>query len=760
MSRLSPKKENIALLEKELGLSFSAAGGSSDSAKKKLSVPEQINISEESFDLALMLTDSYFCSGQEDNAWLILEKITEAPLAEADRLEARQYKAFRLISFDKINEAEKRIEPLFEKNPNDIFTLILKSKIEGAREKAKASEGNAGLAKKHRDKKIEYLKKALHIFKDKKYKGQTDPNSPYFESKKRLWLRDIQQLSQELYQSEMHLEAEPLLEEITAQNLNHPKIFHLLQSYFKNGKNRQTADLAEALIKKFPGCLEPAAVLFQMYQDLGDSKKSIQYYESFIQANPEAPGGAHVRLDLIHTYINSGETEKARALLKEGLDSASLPSDLINSLSIAYARAGSIKKALETQYQNIKKHPGKMEPENVYFSLFLNRPQLLDLEKPGEAAGAERQGLPESPGFLQPEAAGPDCYVQIKDIKSLEALEIVIEKGAEIYTPEHELSQELLGKKPGDKLSFMNKTYQVMEVKSKYVHKYQEIIKKAELRHGSKAFLRSAHISKDPAAGLKDLSKALKELSPDMSKRREGFRQLFQAYREGKATAGLIAKTTARHPLKIMGHLMASEEDKWISAFPGRELYDEARDHLESKSSLLLDVFSLAMIHQIKMEKLVEKSGFDLHVCQSTIDSLKEFGSEMALHAKDGLLTAYFDEAGNLGRDFVPAERIQQGLQLLEKVKAWAENFCRIKPISPDFVLRRGQRREWEEAAGKEFLDPLLALYNDPSAVFVSEDAALRASLQSFHREIDSFQGGGKNSPPPAAVRLFDLMSI
>ena len=92
------------------------------------------------------------------------------------------------------------------------------------------------------------------------------------------------------------------------------------------------------------------------------------------------------------------------------------------------------------------------------------------------------------------------------------------------------------------------------------------------------------------------------------------------------------------------------------------------------------------------------------------------------------------------------------------KIKTWTEKFCRIKPISSDFVLRRKERRKWEQIIGKEFFDPLLALYNDPSAVFLSEDAALRAWLRSVHQEIDSFQKKGKKSPAAASVRLFDLI--
>ena len=761
LGRLFTQQDNIlksiSLLEKQLGLSFSASGDFSDFINKKPSASNQINISGKTFHLSLILTDLYFYSNQNNKAWRLLEKIIEDPsVNEADRLEAQQRRVFHLISFGKINEAEKQINPLFEKNQNDMFTLILKSKIENFWEETKVREGNPDQAKKHKLEKITYLKKACNIFRDKKYTEQTGQNSSCFESRERL--RDIQRLSKELYQSEMYQEAEPLLEEITGQNLNHPEIFNLLHSYFKNGKNRQTIDLAEDLLKKFPDRPEPATILFHLYQDLGDTQKAVQYYENFIQANPTNSSNTPMKLDIIHTYIDSGQIEKiekARALLKGEFDPTSLSPDLTSQLSIAYAKTGNTKKALKIQYQNIKKHPGRMDLENVYFSLimFLNKPRLSDFEKTGAFQTEGRK--PEDAGFLNPEKVGLDCYVQIKDIKSSEEQDdIIIEENSETYTLKHELSQALLGKKAGDKVSFMNKTYQIKEVKSKYIHKFHEIIKNSEFRYGSKADLRSANISTDPDIVIQDLSKALREFDPGMSKRHESVSRLFQAYRERKAPVGLIAKITGRHPLRIMEYLIL--KDKWVSAFPGLECYDEAQEHLENRSSLLLDLFSLVMIHQIKMEESLKNSKFDLYVCQSTIDSLKEFGNEKSLHYKDGLLTAGFDEKGELKKDFVPAKDIKQDLNFLIKVKTWAEERCRIKSISSDFVLKREKRRELE-VIGKEFLDPLLALYNDPSIVFLSEDATLRAFLRSVHQEIDTFQERGKKSSP-LSVRLFDLI--
>ena len=653
------KEKSIDILEQILNLNPSAVS-------IKSTASGALKIREESFHLALILIDLYFQSNKNQEGQRLLDQAIQSSYINSEqKREAQQYFVFRMISFGKIESAEKQADLLFEKNPNDIFTLILKSKIENYWEKEKAKEGGKSQSEKHRLEKIKYLKKACQLFKDKKHEEQAGSNIPYFESRERL--RDIEHLSQALYQSGMYPEAEPLLEEITSQNLNHPEIFKLLRIYFRNGKNREAVDLGEALIKHFPDKVEPVTVLFQLHQELGDTKKAVQYYENFIQVNPTDSKSIPIKLDLMRSYIESGQMEKARKLLKDKFDINSLSSNMINHLSTAYFYTGSVKKALKIQYQNIKKHPGKVEAEKVYFIFFtlLDKPKPSDFEKP-ESSKAEK-GDHEDTSFLHPQKADLDCYIRIKDINSPIEQDILIEKNAEIYTLEHPLSKALLGKKPGDQILFEDKTYQIMEIKSKYIHKHQEIIKSAELRYGPKTFLKSSYISKK--LDIKELSNTLRELAPDISKRAEQTKQLFQVYRKGKASVGMIAKATGRHPLEAIGHFIFSKEDKWISAFHGLEHYKKAQDHLENSSSLLLDLFSLAVLHQIRMEESLANSKFNLYVCQSTIDSLKDFINTTASHSKSGLLTADFNEKGELRKSFVPAKDVKRSLNFWIKLK-------------------------------------------------------------------------------------------
>lgn len=692
-------KQSISMLEELLGINPLAPNSSGFVNKKSLGLT-QIDISEKSFNLFLILADLYFHDKQLAKTQELLKKIQEAPsIREDDRLEANQYWIFRLINIEKIDEAEELLNPLLEKDRDNIFSLILKSKIENTKEKA--LERKARDSKNHKDKKIQYLKKAYNTFNDKQYNEKENQNTLYFESKERL--RDIQQLSKELYHSKMYEEAEPLLKEITNQNLNHPEIFKLLHIYFENGKNELAIKLAEDLLNKFPDSIKSVNTLFLIYESLGNKEKAIQYYKNFLKLNPE---NNFIRIELALAYIRSEDILKAKEVLKSRIDLNQLSVEQTSSLSFAYMRTGDIKKALETQYKCIKNDPRNLELQRVYFELFtfLNHPDLDDIS------------------FLHPKKGDIDCYIRIKNIESLEETEIPIGE-EEKYHPEDEFSQELLGRKKGDVILFNDTKYKILDITSKYVHKYQEILKEAEKRFASKTFLKSVHIPK--GADTKEILQTLEKKIPDMSKQQEGLNKMFQFYNEGKATIGSIAKISGKHPIEIIGGLISPfSKDQFISSIPAWENDEKIQEHIDKRPDILIDISSLIMIHQLEINKHMEESEFKFYICQSTLDSLKAYIQKISLHSKSGRLTIDFDKEVESRTSFIPANIIKQNLNFWMEVKEWTEKYCHIKPISTDIVLSREEKRKREKVLGKEFLDSLLA--TDDNTILLCEDAILR----------------------------------
>ena len=751
----------------------------SDSMNKTQQEVRVINQSQHYFQSVLMLADAYFQTKQTKKAFQFLDRVIKASfLTEDEKLAIQQFRIFRRLSLKETDKAEKELAPLFNKNQDNIFHLILKSKIEDAKVNSSITEGNIQSSENHKKQKILYLKKAWSIFKDRK---QAE-NLNHTELQLHEHERDMEHLCRELLISQMYPEVELLLEWHTRKNLNHPRIFDLLNVYFENGKNQQAIELAKALIKKFPKDERFVNILFLVYESLGSVKTAIQVYENFISLNPD---NTFIKIELACAYIQCDNLKKAKELLQKPIDINHLNAEQTRRLSYVYMRIGDIKQALKIQYHRIVNHPTELESEMVYCHLImsLNQPKSFDFEK-GFSPADFKKFESDKKLFLEPKVVKEDVWVCIQEIKILDEQEIAfpkqditIEKTAPIYTPEHELSKALKGKKVGDFIQLKDRRYKIIEIKSKYIHKYHKILKDMDIKFPSQTFIKKVRILER----IKTSEESLKETFANRQKPQDHNEQGIPSYKKGETiirsiakilgkqgegwrglekdfeTIGSIAKALRKHPIDIMGYLFSSKEDKLISSIPLLEKHQEKP--LDEKSNILIDLLSLIMIHQIKIEEHVEKSHFKLYISPSSINSLKEYIEEIAIHSRDGLLTIGLDNSGKLRKNFAPAKAIKKDLNFWNKVKAWAEKHCQIKNISPDIVLSRKDRKYFEQCiGGKEFFDPILALYKDTeNTVFLSEDAVLRAFIPSIYKELEAFQPLPLKSPPTSA-RLFDLI--
>ena len=855
LARLFEQKKDISksidILENEVGLNFLMTGNFADFVDKKYS-SNKIKISKKDFfHLALVLIELYFHTQQESKAWALLDKLMQDPsIDEKSRIKANQQWIRRKIEAirrnktktknakEQIESVEQKLNAIVDKTGNTVRNLILKAKIEEAKARIhlkaqaplsqgqdftpltdknnletpdsnlelsslaniKANKGQIENHQKHIKRQKQYLKEAGHVLKADQQNKKTNTSnkaqeSSNFEIKHPINNKEI--LFQELYNSKMYQEAEPLLEEMTNKNLNHPDIFHLLNVYFENGKNQQAIELANALLKKFPYKAEIANRLFLIYESLGDKEKAIQTYENFLNSTARKPVDFEkdtafdvsssykvhiehknsknkkiktqndlIKIELALAYIRNKQIHKAKKLLyqadfeqntdsknpsvsKEAINQKALsdkPSitsrfdiqnmslENLSRLAWAYMKTGYIKQALETQYHCIKKYPREMEPQTIYFNLCqsLNYPEVSDFEQKSQSKKDRNLS------FLHPKKVELDCFILLEEIKTQSLLPIVIEKDGD-HPPNHELSPILLGKQVGDEIIYVRKTYQIKEIKSKYLYKFQEIAESAEKKFGSKSFLKLAYVPKKDDLEKPDIEKltnAIKVLQPD--KQQQVFLdQILQFYRERKIPIGVMAKPLSKHPIDVINGLMASQTDKFISSVPKWRKNHNIEQAIGNKTSILMDISSLMIMSRIKMEKVLEKSDFNLYVCPSTLDSLRKFVEQIATHTTDGLLQLGVDQRGQLVKNETSAESMQQSLNFYLQLIKWAEDHCQIKTIPSNFVFSRQKKLKWEKSLGKEFLDPILTVYGEKDMILLSEDAMLRVLAQGLHQKIN-----------------------
>jgi len=433
------------------------------------------------------------------------------------------------------------------------------------------------------------------------------------------------------------------------------------------------------------------------------------------------------KIDLALAYIKSNQKSKASELLNT-VNINQLSTAVKNQISLIYNEAGNNKRAMEILYQCIQERPSQQESQDIYFNLFVFR-NKSDSDFPP-----------------QMDEVCLDSYVKIKELNSYDEKEIIIEEKADIFTPDHELSKKFLGKKQGDTVQMHNKKYQIMEIKSKYVHQFQEISKTSELKFPLKTSIKSAFVPKNlkPEELAKELPKILQQFIPDPKKRTEQLDQLFQHYKDGKITIGAISQITGKHPVDTIEHLIQSKELQFISAMAGRENYAESFHILDNRSEMIMDISSLFIIHGIKFEPYMENSKFNLYICRSTLDYLEKLTHKRNLYSQDGLLTVGVDEKNRLIKDFVPPEIINKNLDFIEKIKRWAEKHCKIQSTPDSFIMDRDKKLKLQNLIRKDFFDSALAGYGEKNMFFLSEDGILR--------ELS------KNTFQISGVRLFDII--
>ena len=659
------KSPNNESLKEECGRMYAKKGDK----KKALSLFEKLKDPE--IEIKCMLLNLYSQTGELEKArHFFKETAGDTSLSKKDRLEIKKAWVAALLDNEQADEAEKELNTFFEQDRGSVKTLVFKSAIEEY--------------KGHTKEQKQYLKQAWELY-------QNNKNTGHF--------MDKPFLARKLYHAGMYSLCEGLWEDVIGGNIYHPGVRYLLHTYFENGKNKKTVELAQKLCKVFPDQPYPVDILFRTYNEMGDIKTAIKQYEDFV----DRTGDMKVKVDLIYTYVFNDQGDKAKKLLSNtDYDIHQLSPEGINKLSVSYIKTGMVEKSIKAQYQGIKLYPRDLNLKSTYVSLMTLFPHQTNNHP-----------------LFQTKEVKPDSRVKIKETLSGEVTDIVIGEG--VFPPEHELVKKLLGKNPGSIVSLNDKQYQVVEIENKYVHQFQQILKNLELENPSQSFLKQLSIPKNSSKEV--LEKTLKSVMPNIQQ--DNLRQLFKYHTEGKGPIGTLSKKMGWHPVEVISYLTHSQEHKWMSSTTGRPVHEENLKALKNKPALVMDISSLLTLHWLKMEDAITVSPFRLYVCQATIDSLSQWILQMEPHLQDGLLRTGVDESNKLKHHFTPAQAIRKDAEFFNKVKDWCHRHCQMAVLPVSFEMSRKDRRHLSSLVGEEFLDPVFFVHKQKNKLLLTEDGVL-----------------------------------
>ena len=146
----------------------------------------------------------------------------------------------------------------------------------------------------------------------------------------------------------------------------------------------------------------------------------------------------------------------------------------------------------------------------------------------------------------------------------------------------------------------------IVEIKSKYVHAFQETMVCYEILFPGKPGFRQIRLEPLEKEGdlPKNLKKILKETTSEQAERSEDIEQL---YKKGMVTLGIFANFVGRNVLEVLGNLMNNPDLGIRCCLGNSEERDYALSLLNDNPRLIVDVISLMTFYGLGVEDTIVK---------------------------------------------------------------------------------------------------------------------------------------------------------
>jgi tetratricopeptide (TPR) repeat protein len=514
--------------------------------------------------------------------------------------------------------------------------------------------------------------------------------------------RQIIDLADELYALEKYPDAWPLYQRITDARVDSYLVRNLLYSYYRAG---ETAKAME-----FSKCIPPAhktqhllQIELSVLEDVGNLTSAAEAAESYIQAHPE---DVQTRIHLATIWFRTDQLEKLDAFIDEGVDVSQLPLAAGFQLAGLCGERDRARKALEIAYELRRKYPQNGEAHLKYIGIFLG----------GERRFGE---LLESSKTVQPDMAvrttndmGQDLWHILEERYDVNVL-------AGELAVSSELGKRVLGKAVGDDVvtaegSIEKVTVKVAEIKSKYVHAFQESMRLLPERFGNTKGIERVTFK---SGSEEETQESIQKILGVVEKRNEWVLQAEKFYHESKLTVGAFAQLIDRNVIDVWNGLVGS---KWgvKSCLGSLEERQTAFDLLADQQTVVLDITSLLTAERLKILPVLENRFHKILVAQSTVDLLTEAISERKGKSSDGYMTIGKNE-GAFVREEVPAEIIKSQIDYLERLKKWVREHCDVTPLKKGSIPKSENERR--EMLGPCFLDTM-AIAKEQGSLLYTDD--------------------------------------
>ena len=645
---------------------------------------ERIQSEPENYEAQITIANILFADKRYDEAITKLNDLLKTnPSTELqDEVNRRLVRAY--IADERIEEAQSILKPMLESSPTNIFNLINKALIS-------SKTGDS-------DKTNSILKEAYNFTLD-----STD-------------FLEIVELAAELFINQQFKEAATLYEKLADTSQNSQLTQWLVQSYYNSGEITKALEICQKLREKY-GPLENISVMeVVIYEEIGDMKQAESACKDYLKIFPD-----NIDMQIRHGLIllrSYKETEVDSVLdsftdFKDFRFLKDLSLEACFHLTQLFQIRFQPEKALKIMYEVRRTHFNNPSAHRLYVQTFSSVEK--DIHE-----------------MLEPTQVQKDTAVRI-NISEEDYWYIIEEReSVDINRQEHDVNdpfaQKLIGKNINHEVSlgekiFGPKTGKIVDIKSKYVHAFQETLRKYS--HLFPLDQDMDNIKIDDSDEIDDKER-FQQMFEMIDQSQDKIKKIEELYKEQNLTIGTFTRFVGSNSLDTWGTLMGKPELGVRCRIGDLKERISILDLLrQSNPKLVVDIISLMTLHCLDAADIIVNTYGKLCIAQSTIDEIQSVISEREemWSKREGMIVG--KEGKRYIKQIIDPEETKQGIECLKKIVQWIRENCEVGQATAGLEINQLRRRELNGMLQPHFLDTVL-LASQPEYLLFSDDGRLR----------------------------------
>lgn len=645
---------------------------------------ESIQSSQEVPEAPIILANLLLADEQLDESITILNNFLQTDLSPELQEKARRLLIKVYIADKRFDDALEISIAMRESTPKSIPNLVDAACIYSADEK--------------RDEAISLLKEAYNYVQD----GAEFLN--------------IVMLADQLYIHELFKEAATLYEKLADTSQNSQLTQGLVQSYYNSGEIAKALKICQKLREKY-GPLENISVMeVVIYEEIGDMNQAEEVCKEYL-SEFATDYDMQIRLGTI-LIRSSKETE-----VDDVLDSFTEIKDFsyLNDLSLEgcfeLALLHQIRfqpeKALKIMYEVRRTHFNNPEAHLLYVQIFLSVakeiPEMLNPIQVEKDTAVKVNISDEDSWYIIEERVDADFKRDERDVNDLFVHQLI----GKSINHEVNLGEKILGPKTG----------KIVDIKSKYVHAYQQTLR--DYPHLFPLDQDMDNMKIDDSDEIDD-KKRFEKMFELINKRQDEINKIEKLYKEQNLTIGTFTRFVGSNSLDTWGNLMGKPELGIRCSIGDLDERDSALALLDqSNPKLAVDIISFMTLHCLDAADIIVNTYGKLCITQSTIDEIQSVISERERmwSKREGMIVG--KEGNRYVKQIIDPEETKQGIEYLKNIVQWIRKNCEVGEATVGSEMNQLRRRDLNDLLQPHFLDTAL-LTSQPGYLLYSDDGRLR----------------------------------